>query len=303
MNPFEIARHLLPFTRYSYQGRQAPCPVCGCESRTKVADLDRRLKRLPTVMCDRCGLLYTNPMPTDAELETYYTRYYRLDYQGSISKPSTRHLRKRSAEALFRMGCVRHLLPPHARTLDFGAGAGEFVSAMLDAGFDAHGFEPGENYGSHARSELGERITVVGWQEARFAEKFDLVTSFHVLEHLGTPVEAIAAMVSWLKPNGKVFLWVPDMQRLAFKGFGALHFAHVVGFNHYNLQLAAAKAGLRAVEIVNPTRIIFERGVPADMDELARLGLQTARAAYIDADPVRSYLSYLWGKVRVGRAR
>ncbi len=31
-----------------------------------------------------------------------------------------------------------------------------------------------------------------------------------------------------------------------------MHFAHVVGFNHYNLQLAAAKAGLRVVEIVNP---------------------------------------------------
>jgi 2-polyprenyl-3-methyl-5-hydroxy-6-metoxy-1,4-benzoquinol methylase len=301
MKAFEIASHLLPFTRYAYEGRIVACPVCGFADSTKIAGFDRRMKRLPTVMCGSCGLLYTNPMPTDAELDAYYSRYYRLDYQGAVSKPSGRHLRKRRTEAALRLETIRHLLPPKARTLDFGAGAGEFVETMLDAGFDAHGFEPGKNYGSHAWERLGGRVKVAAWQDVQFPSAFDLVTCLHVLEHLNTPVQAIEAMASWLAPGGKVFLVVPNMALLAPKGIGGLHFAHVVCFNQHNLILAAAKAGLRPLEIIFPTWIVFERGPAPDVAELPRLGLAAAKASFVDVDPVRSYLSYQFRRARPGR--
>jgi 2-polyprenyl-3-methyl-5-hydroxy-6-metoxy-1,4-benzoquinol methylase len=301
MNPFEVARHLLPLTRYRYDGDIVPCPVCGFDGYTPVAGLDRRLKRLSTVMCDRCGLLRTNPMPSAEELDLYYERYYRLDYQGAVSAPRARHLRKRTGEAAERRDWLRSRVPAGGRTLDFGAGSGEFVSAMLDAGFDAHGFEPGAIYASHARERLGERMLASGWRDVIFAGEFDLVTCMSVLEHLGTPVEALQAMVSWLTPGGKVFIMVPDMQRHAQKGFGALHFAHVIGFNHHNLQYAAGRAGLRMIDMVNPTRLLFERGAAPDMAELARLGLATARASYVDRSPVAAYFAYQLGKVGLSR--
>jgi len=301
MNPLDVARHLLPLTRYRYTGETVPCPVCGFDGHTPVAGLDRRLKRLSTVMCDRCGLLRTNPMPSAEELDLYYERYYRLDYQGAVSAPRARHLRKRTGEATERRDWLRSRIPAGGRTLDFGAGSGEFVSAMLDAGFDAHGFEPGATYASHARGRLGERMLASGWRDVNFAGEFDLVTCMSVLEHLSTPVEALQAMVSWLTPGGKVFIMVPDMQRHAQKGFGALHFAHVVGFNHHNLQYAAGRAGLRMIDMVNPTRLLFERGAAPDMAELARLGLATARASYVDRSPVAAYFAYQLGKMGLSR--
>jgi len=301
MNPLEVARHLLPFTRYRYDGEAVPCPVCGCDGCTPVAGLDRRLKRLSTVMCDRCGLLRTNPMPSAEELDRYYERYYRLDYQGAVSAPRARHLRKRTDEASECSGWLRSRIPAGGRTLDFGAGSGELVSAMLDAGFDAHGFEPGTAFAAYARESLGERIQVSGWRDVNFAGEFDLVTCMSVLEHLNTPVEALQAMVAWLKPGGQVFIMVPDMEHHAQKGFGALHFAHVVGFNHHNLQYAAGRVGLRMIDMVNPTRLLFERGPAPDMAELARLGLATARAAYVDRSPVAAYFDYQLGKAGLSR--
>ncbi|MCX7306254.1 MAG: class I SAM-dependent methyltransferase [Hyphomicrobiales bacterium] len=298
MTPFDIAAHLLPFTRYRYDGETVPCPVCGFASHTPVAGLDRRLKRLSTVMCDRCGLLRTNPMPSEEALDRYYERYYRLDYQGAVSAPRARHLRKRAAEASERRAWLRPRIPAGGRTLDFGAGSGEFVSAMLEAGFDAQGFEPGAAYASHARQTLGRRMVEAGWRDVKHQAEFDLVTCMSVLEHLGTPVEALQAMVSWLKPGGKVFVMVPDMQHHAQKGFGALHFAHVVGFNHHNLQYAAGRVGLRMIDMVNPTRLLFGRGPAPDMAELAQLGLATARASYIDQNPVRAYFAYQLGRAR-----
>lgn len=265
--PLSILRNLFPFTHYPYRGARSACPVCGCEQVLPVARLDRRLKLLPTVACEECGLFFTNPLPTDAELERYYRHFYRFDYQWSVSAPSARHRAKRKQEADRRLSQVLDLLPQGARTLDFGAGSGEFVSAMMDAGLDAHGFEPGEVYGGYAKDLHQERITIAEWQQVDYARSFDMISSFHVFEHLADPVAAIRKAATWLRPGGLFYIEVPDMpQMFAGKGFGAFHFAHIVGFNHGNLCLAAALAGLEPVRKISDTGVVF-RKVAAEVEQ------------------------------------
>ena len=300
MNILSIAKYMLPMTRYPYTGRVVPCPVCEEPSFTPVAGIDRRLKRLPTVMCDHCGLLYTNPMPTEAELGTYYEKYYRFDYQLAATAPKQKHIVKRRREAEGRAAQLDGLLEKGARTLDFGAGSGEFVALMLEKGFDAHGFEPGETYAGHAIGRLGSRIRQTSWQEARYEAGFDLVTCFHVLEHLSTPMPALRRMADWLRPGGKLYVEVPDLVGgLSHKGFGGLHFAHVLAFNHYNLALAAARVGFRPVKVVKPTGVVFERGevTPQEREELAASGLSATREHFVDNGPAASYFTYQLAKV------
>lgn len=287
----------LPLTRYPYVGEKINCPVCDHASSTHVANLDRRFKKLPTQCCDACGLLYTNPMPTEDELVAYYTKHYRLDYQMAATRPKPKHIVKRNREAAGRIAQVVKLLPNNARTLDFGCGSGEFVGQMLNEGVDAHGFEPGETYGSYAQGNLGERIKIATWQDATYDKPFDLVTSFHVIEHVRDPIAAMSKMVEWLAPDGMVYIEVPDMgQTHPSKGFGGLHFAHVLGFNHHNLILAALKVGLRPKHIASPTGIIFERGVGEDADQIASRGHQLSQEIYGNGLAYQSYLSYQVGK-------
>lgn len=294
----DIAKLFIPFTRYPYKGRIVPCPVCEETSFVEVATLDRRLKRLPTAMCSSCGLLYTNPMPTDDELSRYYSKYYRFDYQMVLSSPSGKHVRKRNAEAEHKMRALGGLLAPGAATLDFGCGSGEFVGRMLEAGFDAHGFEPGEQYGAFARDRLGNRIRVAGWQDVANDRLFDLVSCFHVLEHLNTPLAALERIASWLAPGGKAYIEVPNLApELDRKGFGFLHFAHVIGFNHHNLVLAASRVGMTPLKVVGPTGIIFQRGQGVEPKKLAELGLAVSKAHFVDANPYRQYLSYQKSKL------
>lgn len=302
MNILSIARYMLPMTRYPYAGAVVACPVCAEASFTPVAGIDRRWKRLPTVMCDHCGLLYTNPMPTEAELGTYYEKYYRFDYQFAATRPKPKHIAKRRREAAARVASLEGLLQPGARTLDFGAGSGEFVEQMLERGFDAHGFEPGETYAGHAISRLGPRVRNIGWQEADYGPEFDLVTSFHVFEHLSTPIPALRRAAGWLRPGGKVYLEVPDMARwLADKGVGSLHFAHVLGFNRHNLVLAAAKAGLRPLREASATGIVFEQGAVEDEEALAAAGRGAMRALLAVRSPMRAYFAHHLDKVGLGR--
>lgn len=297
---YSLLSFFLPFTGYPYEGHDVACPGCGHDKCTSVAGIDRRLKRLSTVSCDLCGLLYTNPMPTDAELATYYSDYYRFDYQAADTAPKEKHLKKRVAEASMRQRQIEGLLPQTARTLDFGCGSGEFVAAMLALGHDAHGFEPGETYGNHAKSLMGDRISVRGWQEVTYDGPFDLVTCFHVLEHLNNPVEALRQMASWAKPDGFVFIEVPDLGKAhPNKGFGALHFAHLLGFNHHNLIVAAAQAGLVPERIVAPTGIIFRKGeaeADAVAEEAAR-GRALTKRLYGEGRMVSNYFSYQIGKL------
>jgi SAM-dependent methyltransferase len=297
---YSILSFFLPFTGYPYQGHDVVCPGCGHDKYTRMAGIDRRLKRLSTVACDRCGLLFTNPMPTDSELATYYSDFYRFDYQAADTAPKEKHLKKRRVEAATRVGQLKGLLPETGRTLDFGCGSGEFVGAMLALGHDAHGFEPGDTYGSHAKSLYGDRITVNGWQDVTYADQFDLVTCFHVLEHLSNPVDALRQMAAWAKPDGLVFIEVPDLGKIhPNKGFGALHFAHLLGFNHHNLIIAGAEAGLVPERIVAPTGIIFRHG-PMETDTVEReaaKGRALTDHLYGGGKMVSNYFKYQIGKL------
>lgn len=301
---YNILQFFLPFTGYPYKGEAVPCPACGDSHSKPLVSLDRRLKRLPTSMCGHCGLLYTNPMPTDAELATYYQDYYRFDYQAATTEPKERHLRKRRAEAARRAAQLEGLLKPGARTLDFGCGSGEFVGAMLEKGHEAHGFEPGDTYGSYARSLYGERITVSGWQDVTFDTPFDLVTCFHVVEHLRDPVAALRQMAEWTVPGGLVYVEVPDLgSNDPNKGFGALHFAHLTGFNQHNLVVAAARAGLKPERILEPTGIIFRRAEvdAGTVENEARQGRELSERLYGGGRIVSSYLRYQAGKLTGSR--
>lgn len=297
---YSLLSFFLPFTRYPYEGHAMPCPGCGHGKSTRVAGIDRRLKRLTTVACNHCGLLYTNPMPTDAELNAYYSDFYRFDYQAASTAPKEKHLAKRRNEAAIRVNQLEGLLPAHARTLDFGCGSGEFVTAMLALGHDAHGFEPGETYGSHAQSLHGERISIKGWQEVEYPERFDLVTCFHVLEHLRNPVDALKQMARWSAPDGRVYVEVPDLgSARGNKGFGALHFAHLLGFNHHNLIVAAARAGLVPEKIISPTGIIFRHGTIDDaaVENEAAKGSALTSALHGNGKMMSNYFRHQYRKI------
>ena len=59
---------------------ETPCAVCGRLEYAVVGVTDRDGRPLRTVMCRQCGLVWTNPRPSDADVDRYYAREYRADY-------------------------------------------------------------------------------------------------------------------------------------------------------------------------------------------------------------------------------
>lgn len=258
-------RNILPFMPYRFKGEAVACPVCSSHQHRIVARMDRRLKPLTTVMCEECGLFYSNPMPTADELATYYQKEYRKDYQLARFRPSNKHIRKKQNEAKARYAVIRQVLTGDTLSvLDFGCGSGELVHECATHGHDAHGFEPGATYASFAQQASHLKIDIRGtdYQSADYAaQSFDAITMLHVLEHIPNPIAALKKAHEWLKDDGILYIEVPNMQGYELKGFEHFHFAHVLGFSRDNLIEALRRAGFRVRSEIDGTSILAEKAL------------------------------------------
>jgi SAM-dependent methyltransferase len=100
---------------------------------------------------------------------------------------------------------VRSLAAPPAGLLDVGAGRGRFVAAAREAGYEATGIEP-----SSARE--ADHVSRASVEDAAFEPaSFDVVTMWHVLEHLEDPGTAIDRVRAWLRPGAGLVVGVPNV--------------------------------------------------------------------------------------------
>jgi SAM-dependent methyltransferase len=104
--------------------------------------------------------------------------------------------------------------PGRAEVLDVGAGRGGFVASALRAGFRATGIEPSEQ-GATTATSRGAPVTRASIEDAEIARaSIDVLTMWHVLEHLEDPAAALALVAGWLKPGGVAVIAVPNLDSL-----------------------------------------------------------------------------------------
>lgn len=250
----EYLLNKLPFVTYPYVGETIDCPACGGKSEN-ILKRDRERKPLMTDICNSCGLFFTNPMPTDAELGEYYKTAYRSAYMGAFKSVPKKHVERKRIDAANRADIVNTLFDDAngKRTLDFGCGLGELVLSLDRLGFEAHGFEPGDVWSKHADND---RIRQGDWQSADYETgSFDFVSVIHVLEHLRAPQDCLNRIHELLKEDGLLWVEVPDMQAYNSKGPKRFHFAHVLGFSTDNLLNLAWNCGFAAVRKIEKEEI------------------------------------------------
>jgi 2-polyprenyl-3-methyl-5-hydroxy-6-metoxy-1,4-benzoquinol methylase len=168
-------------------------------------------------LCRTCGVAQTLPRPDERELSRYYPpRYYPTRapapavYERTIGREQKEKLRflKR-----FRSG---------GTLLDIGCGAGYFVREASLAGFDAQGIELSADAASFGRSQWNLRIAEGDIRNAAYKNgSFDVVTLWHVLEHLPDVHAMLAKTCSLLTHSGIVVVAVPNfgsVQARLFRG-------------------------------------------------------------------------------------
>lgn len=189
------------------------CP--GCESR--LIEIIRPyggkhsvFQRMSLVECGECSLVFADPQPTPEELEQYYSSYW--DGNVAISTPSTR--RYYLAQSVSRVKYLASYLKQDwpMDILDVGAGLGLFADGLKLSNVQCSyvAIEPDDKQFENLKTRLGERGAYRQVADIPKERTFDVIVLAHVLEHVRNPHEFINSLLELLKPDGLLFIEVPN---------------------------------------------------------------------------------------------
>ena len=230
---------MAPFLEHFYGGRILPGDLASGRYRVR--------------RCGDCDFLYQDQILNEAGMQALYQDW--IDQQRSLQKKiNTEAGRFRQYAGQVQTISRLFAKPPHEiRVLDFGMGWGYWCRMAQAHGFDACGFELSASRRKHAE-QLG--VTVVDRLDPDKAA-FDFVYANQVFEHLPDPQQALRDLCQQLKPDGVIYLRVPDgrgvarrLQRSAWSAeLDAIHpLEHINCFTRDSLIQLAATEGLRPIQ-------------------------------------------------------
>lgn len=161
-------------------------------------------------------LLITKPKPTDESLGRYYQSD---DY---ISHTSTKRSFFEKMYHIVRSYAVKQkvrLIEQFQTTgnlLDIGAGTGDFLFSAKENGWNTVGVEPNETARKLSRNK---NLTILSDTSSVESEKFDVITMWHVLEHVPDYNLQIIELKRLLKKSGTIVIAVPN-----YKSFDAIYY-------------------------------------------------------------------------------
>ncbi|MCC7146650.1 MAG: class I SAM-dependent methyltransferase [Phycisphaeraceae bacterium] len=244
-----------------------PCPACGGKSFQTLCRTDRYLMGVETSRCAHCGLVMTNPMPTDEALGEFYKKHYRKYYR-KLERPDVSYIQRYAlhrraiytVKFLAAQGLLGHENGQGAgtRVLDVGCGEGSILREirLQKEKCQAYGVEVYEPFARFTEEYAG----CPTYRDLRDVprspgELFDLVILSHVLEHILEPVDFLKQLAELLRPGGKIFIDVPDVCR--YHWLADLHLAHVYHFSPRTLAAVCRAADLEvaASETHHPPKL------------------------------------------------
>lgn len=164
--------------------------------------------------------LQTHPQPSADKLPDYYKSE---DY---ISHTNTkRNLFEKVYHAVRVVSLKRKLKlinsfnSSNKNVLDIGCGTGDFLAEAQKNNWTITGIEPNDKARAIANSKTGNKIVDTDILKTLPPHSFDVITLWHVLEHLPNLDDHLALLKRLLKKDGTLIIAVPN-----YKSYDALHY-------------------------------------------------------------------------------
>lgn len=176
------------------------CNLCNSDATTFICSKDS----LDVVKCNNCFLIYVNPRLNAKEREKHYSE----DYFTNWLKEKDIHINKRFRKRIKTIKKYK----TNPRILDVGCGAGFFLEVAKKEGWDIYGTEISEFASEYARCNLGLNVITGELQKIKFEnEFFDVITLWHILEHIPYPLDFLSEILRIMKKDGILIIEVPNI--------------------------------------------------------------------------------------------
>lgn len=232
------------------------CPVCQSNALTdemQCKDFVASGETFRLQRCGNCSLLFTNPRPDARESGRYYQTDNYVSHAASkkgliyffydLVKNTNLKRKLQVAEDLSKKGVL----------LDIGCGLGDFLNYATQQGWDAKGYDISEEARSHVKQKFGLEVQDEDALNLVPDSSVDVITMWHVLEHVHLLQDRVKRIKSMLKPGGVALVAVPNSSSYDasfYKSFwdGYDVPRHIYHFNIPSMERLMQMNGLQIVE-------------------------------------------------------
>lgn len=201
--------------------QHSPCPLCGGKRTTqrypinkdfpsRLSGFDLSQINIGIDSCSACGHQFIQPVPTTKFLEAYYASY--------MTEAKENFYRDREVSkipSIFRdsygkrLSQIQRVLGASGHLLDVGSGLGMFLRLAKERGFEVSGVEPSAYAVKKLRDSHEIDAAQCFFEDFETVVRFDVITMWDFLEHLGEPVVALRKAFSLLRPGGLLVVETP----------------------------------------------------------------------------------------------
>ena len=188
---------------------------------------------------EELDMLITHPKPSLENLGRYYESVDYISHTDSKRSLFEKcyHFIK-SIALKNKLNLVNSLQPAKGSILDIGAGTGDFLSVVKENGWNTIGVEPSEKAKAIAKNK---GVVFVDQTSALENNSFDIITMWHVLEHVPNLDNQLKELKRLLKPNGNLIIAVPNFKSFDAKHYGIFWAAYDVPIHFWHFSKTAIK--------------------------------------------------------------
>ena len=189
------------------------CPICDSkEFKSHLTCTDYLVSNEKFIIqeCKACGLRLTNPRPDSKSIGNYYKSENYIshnDESGGLINSIYRTVRNYTLGSKLRL--INKLNGGEGKLLDVGCGTGSFLGSCKSNGWQITGVETDPTVRALAQEKLNIQIHR-DLSEIPKDESFNIITLWHVLEHIPNLNDAVKQLSILLAPNGTLLIAVPN---------------------------------------------------------------------------------------------
>ena len=239
------------------------CPWCGSEkAQINLWLKDEFLSKEDFHICEclNCGLSYTMPRPNKEKIGEYYKSEEYYSHQEnkkgfiprlyeSVKKVNLKHKYNLATQGL-NVG----------KMLDIGCGVGDFLHTAEEHGWTCTGVEPSEDAKAIAKTKTKADIINSEDMEKIPDATFDLITMWHVLEHVDDLKWQIEQLHRLTKTKGRIVIAVPNYKSYDAQYYKELWAAYDVPrhLSHFNKNVLTKIFKSKNLELVQTDKLIWD---------------------------------------------
>ena len=231
------------------------CPICRSTSFTLLLtaeDYTSTGESFNIVKCAGCNFTITNPRPDKISIGRYYQSETYISHSGGGQSLIQIYRFARRITVQWKLRLVNKY-KSNGKALDYGCGTGAFLFKLQSNGWSVTGVEPSIEAREKASNLL--RIPIYPSLENIDHTTFDIITLWHVLEHVHDLENTLATLRSLLNDDGTIFIAVPNHESqdaTKYKAFWAGYDVprHLWHFSKDTMSKLLDNAGLSVVETI-----------------------------------------------------